>query len=135
MAAERIKVRDPETDTDRVFNVKPLTRSVAEALDELDAQQLEVAARVLDGLDLAGEGESPSVEQRAAVIEYNRRSGEVRDEQVRITTEMIDVLTEPAGERTAGGLLLSRWRDDDLTEAELDAILTDAQKKATKRPR
>jgi len=133
--AEKLKIRDPETDTDKLFTVKPRTRSVVEAMDELGQRELEAAARLLEGLDLPSDGEPSTSEQRAAVIEATRRTTAAREDQVALQCEIVDALTEPAGGVTAGGLLLSRWEADDLTEAELDQVVEEAQKKSAKRPR
>lgn len=138
---EYLLIHDPDVDAGRKFPVRPLTRSVAAALDGIEARSLEAVNRLFDGVDLGDtESDAPDTpEQRKAAIDLAHKSPAFRDERIALQCERLDALLEPitgtAGEVRAGVLVAARWEADDVTEQQIDAWVEDAAEKAQKRPR
>lgn len=137
--SEFLLIRDPETDTDRKFQIRPRTRSVAEGLDAIDVEQLEYVASVFGTAD--GDDEVvDTAETRREAIELAAKSPEMRDRIVELQCKRLDLLCKPVktkddGELRAGELVARLWADDELADDWIDEWVVDAQKKSSKRPR
>ena len=139
MAVEHLLVRELGADkgTNKKFIVKALSRSVAEALDGVEARGLELVAALFEGVDVSdSDPDAPDTpEQRKAAIDLAHKSPAFRDDRVRLQCDRLSALTEPLEDGTElGDLMTARWEADDVTEAQIDKYVEDASEKAAKRP-
>ena len=137
MADQFLKIHDPSVDADRKFKVKPRTRSIASALDDIDVQEMKANEKLqalFDGIEF-DDSRPDTPEERKVAINAASKSPEHRDDMVRFQCDRLNALTEPVGERECGELVWERWQNDELTEAQVNAWAVDAGEKADNRPR
>lgn len=137
MADQFVKIHDPSVDADRKFKVKPRTRSIASALDDIDVQEMkcnEKLQALFDGIEF-DDTRPDTPEERKVAINAASKSPEHRDDMVRFQCDRLNALTEPVGDLEAGELVWQRWQDDSVTEAQVNAWVRDVSEKADERPR
>ena len=137
MADQFVKIHDPSVDADRKFKVKPRTRSIAAALDDIAVAEMkcnEKLQALFDGIEF-DDNRPDTPEERKIAINAASRSPEHRDDLVRFQCDRLAVFLEPVGEIDAGELVWGRWQNDEATEAQVDAFVAEAGEKADARPR
>ena len=137
MADQFVKIHDPAVDADRKFKVKPRTRSIAAALDEIGVAEMkcnEKLQALFDGIEFSDDRPDTPEERRVA-INAASKSPEHRDDMVRFQCDRLAVFLEPVNDIDAGELVWQRWNDDELTEAQIDGWVAEASEKADARPR